>query len=194
TALWIASVAVPSPARYAMWAAGLVIDAAATVSDRPDGRLPLNVGHLRERLELLVLIVLGESVVRLVSAARERSGAVWLAVALAASFSVTAVLWWFWLRALAVPTAHVSGPGYLLLNLPLVLGIAAASAGLHIAILAAHDGGTIHTPARIALYGGVALFLLAAACLPASGISPYERSVRLGAAAASAGLLVLRPP
>ena len=92
-----------------------------------------------------MLIVLGESVARLISAATERPWSVTLAVILAAAVLTLAGLWWAWLTS-ADPGALDGMPTiarFTALNLPLVAGIAAASAGLHIAILAAHSGGTI---------------------------------------------------
>ena len=77
------------------------------------------------------------------------------------------------------------------LNLPVVAGIAAASAGLHIAILAAHSGGTIGIGPRAALYGGVGVYLMATALLPSDKLSRARRLVRLATALAAMALVVM---
>ena len=191
--LWAASLAVPSPIRPALWAAALAIEVAGPVAAaRAHVSLPLNPIHLTERLEVFVLIVLGESVLRLVDAATRRAWTPQLTVVLTAAFATIASLWWISLRGTdEAPIA--GGPtlgnlAYRLLYLPVVLSIAAASAGLHIAILAA-TGGTIGTPARVALYGGTGVFLLAAAALPVGRAGRPARLVRFGAAVASFALV-----
>jgi hypothetical protein len=77
------------------------------------------------------------------------------------------------------------------LNLPLVAGIAAASAGLHLAILAADGANTIAAGPRAALYGGVSIFLLASAVLPSKKLSRTARVTRLVTAAAAMGLVFM---
>lgn len=191
--LWAGSLAAPAAIRPALWAAALAIEVAGPLlATRAHVSLPLNPIHLTERLEIFVLIVLGESVTRLVDAACHRAWTLQLAIVLAAAFATIAALWWISLRAsdeapIAV-RATAGNLGYQLLCLPVVLSIAAASAGLHIAILAA-SGGTIGASARMALYGGTGVFLLAAAALPVGRAGQRARLVRLGAAFASFGLV-----
>jgi hypothetical protein len=76
-------------------------------------------------------------------------------------------------------------------NLPIVGGIGAASAGLHLAILAAHGGGTIGAGPRAALYGGVSVYLLASAILPSRKLTWQARAARLTTALAAMGLVFM---
>jgi low temperature requirement protein LtrA len=191
--LWAGSLAAPAAIRPAIWAAALAIEVAGPLmAGRAHVSLPLNPTHLTERLEIFVLIVLAESVTRLVSAATQRAWTLQLGIVLAAAFATIVSLWWISLRA--TDEAPIgAGPrvgrlGYQLLCLPVVLSIAAASAGLHIAILAASTG-TIGASARMALYGGTGVFLLAAAALPVTHAGQRARLVRIGAALASFGLV-----
>ena len=157
------------PLRYAVWTAALAVDAAGALGMlSPRRHVPLNPWHLTERFQLFVLIVLGESVARLISAAATRPWSVPLAVVLTAAVVTLATLWWAWIRtsdrqALDRPGAIAA---FAAANLPIVGGIAAASAGLHIAILAADGATTIGIGPRAALYGGVSVCLLASAILP----------------------------
>jgi low temperature requirement protein LtrA len=192
--LWLSSLAVAGSARLGFLAAGLACDAigALALLD-PSRRLPVNPAHLADRFQLFVLIVLGESVTRLISAAAERPWSVQLAVVLTAALLTLAGLWWAWLTA-ADPGALGGMPAvarFTAVNLPIVVAIAGASAGLHIAILAAHSGGTIGAGPRAALYGGVSIYLMATALLPSAKLSRAARLARLATALAAMGLVFM---
>jgi len=193
-ALWLASLAVGGPTRYAFWGAALLTDAAGALAMLTPRRwVPLNSAHLADRFQIFVLIVLGESMARLISAAAARPWSLPLAVVLTAALLTLAALWWAWLtaadrRALDSPAAIAR---FTALNLPLVAGIAAASAGLHIAILAADGASTIAAGPRAALYGGVSIFLLASVLLPSTQMTRPARATRLTTALAAMGLVFM---
>jgi len=192
--LWLASLAVGGPLRFAFWVAALGTDAAGAMAMlRPGQRVPLNTSHLADRFQLFVLIVLGESVARLISAATVRPWSPQLAVVLGAALITLAALWWTWLTAADRKALH--GPhsiaGFTAVNLPIVAGIAAASAGLHTAILAADGATTIAVGPRAALYGGVSLFVLASAVLPSGKLTRTARTARLVTAGAAMGLVFM---
>src|SRR5215813_1880267 len=193
-ALWLASLQVGGSICYAFWGAALLTDAVGALAMlTPGRRVPLNSAHLADRFQLFVLIVLGESMARLISAAALRSWSLPLAVVLTAALITLAALWWAWLtaadrRALDSPAAIAR---FTALNLPVVAGIAAASAGLHIAILAADGASTIAAGPRAALYGGVSVFLLASVLLPSTQMTRPARAARLGTALAAMGLVFM---
>jgi low temperature requirement protein LtrA len=193
-ALWLASLAVGGSARYAFWGVALLVDAVGSLAMlTPRRRLPLNTAHLADRFQIFVLIVLGESMARLISAAAARPWSLPLAVVLAAALITLAALWWSWLTAadrsaLDSPTAIAR---FTALNLPLVAGIAAGSAGLHIAILAADGASTIGVGPRAALYGGVSVCLLASVVLPSTKMTRSARAIRLVTAFGAMGLVFM---
>src|SRR5271165_1987904 len=192
--LWLASLAVGGPLRFAFWVAALGTDAAGAMAMlRPGQRVPLNTSHLADRFQLFVLIVLGESVARLISAATIRPWSPQLVVVLGAALITLAALWWSWLTV--ADQVALDGPSYIAgftaVNLPIVAGIAAASAGLHTAILAADGASTIAVGPRAALYGGVSLFMLASAILPSRKLTRSARTVRLATAGAALGLVFM---
>ena len=193
-ALWLASLAVGGAVRYVFWGTALVVDAAGSLAMlAPRRQVPLNTAHLADRFQIFVLIVLGESMARLISAAAVRPWSLPLAVVLAAALITLAALWWAWLTT-ADRGALDSQPAiarFTALNLPIVAGIAAASAGLHIAILAADGGSAIPAGPRAALYGGVSVCLLASAVLPSTKVSRPTRVARLAAALAAMGLVFM---
>jgi low temperature requirement protein LtrA len=192
--LWLAALPVGGPLRFAIWTAALVADAIGGLGMLASGRyVPLNAWHLSERFQLFVLIVLGESVARLISAAASPPWSAPLAVVLTAAVVTLAALWWAWIRsadhrALDSPQAIAI---FAAANLPIVGGIAAASAGLHLAILAADGANTIGIGPRAALYGGVSVCLLASACLPSSKLTRRARTVRLATSATAMGLVFM---
>jgi low temperature requirement protein LtrA len=192
--LWLASLAVDGSARYAFWGVALIADAVGSLAMlTPRRRLPLNSAHLADRFQIFVLIVLGESMARLISAAAARPWSLPLAVVLTAALTTLAALWWAWLTAadrgaLESPTAIAR---FTALNLPLVAGIAAGSAGLHLAILAADGASTIAAGPRAALYGGVSVCLLASVLLPSSKMTATARAIRLATALAAMGLVFM---
>jgi low temperature requirement protein LtrA len=192
--LWLGSLAVAGPARYAFWASGLIFDAVGALAMMsPRRRVPLNTWHLADRFQIFVLIVLGESVARLISAAAERAWSLQLGVVLCAALLTLAALWWSWLTA--ADRKALDGPrpiaGFTALNLPIVAGIAAGSAGLHIAILAADGASTIGIGPRAALYGGVSVSMLASAWLPSRKLSRVARLTRVLTALAALGLVFM---
>jgi low temperature requirement protein LtrA len=193
-ALWLASLAVGGTMRYAVWGVALIVDAVGSLAMlTPRRRLPLNTAHLADRFQIFVLIVLGESMARLISAAAARPWSLSLAVVLTAALITLAALWWGWLSA--ADRSALDSPAaiarFTALNLPLVAGIAAASAGLHIAILAADGAGTIAVGPRAALYGGVSVCLLASVLLPSRKMSAPGRAVRLATALAAMSLVFM---
>ena len=193
-ALWLCSLAVPGALRYAIWGAALLTDAVGALAMlTPSRRVPVNPWHLADRFQIFVLIVLGESVARLISAAADRPWSIPLAVVLAAALLTLAAVWWAWLStadrdALGTPQAIAR---FTAVNLPIVGGIGAASAGLHLAILAAHGGGTIGAGPRAALYGGVSVYLLATAVLPSSAMTRRIRALRVATSMAAMGLVFM---
>jgi low temperature requirement protein LtrA len=159
----------------------------------PRRRLPLNSAHLADRFQIFVLIVLGESMARLISAAAARPWSLQLAVVLTASLITLAALWWSWLTG--ADRSAIDSPAaiarFTALNLPLVAGIATGSAGLHIAILAADGASTIGVGPRAALYGGVSVCLLASVLLPSAKMTRSARAIRLATALAAMGLVFM---
>lgn len=183
--LWAASLAAPAPARYVLWAAGVLVDAVApllvTVSR---AQVPLHPEHLPERFALFVILVLGESVAGI---AHGVSGASWtgrsVAVA-AACFVLTAALWWSYFDLAGAAAKHLlneaggsaGGPAhdvYVYGQLPLCLALAAVGAGVQTIIRDSPGVATAGT--RAVLAGGVALYL-ASISLTNAGMSQRGRT------------------
>lgn len=165
--------------RVWLWVLAVAIDYAGPAwltRERLRGLQRVAVAHFSERYGLFVIICLGESIVSVGAAAlgggarpaRALSGE----LVLAASFAlvITMGLWWAYFEGPAEAvqrrlSAHrdpvlAAADGYSYLHLPIVAGIVGFAVSARV-MLRGDVGATLAGPARLALCGGVALFLLA---------------------------------
>lgn len=95
--LWIASIVVPEPGRYGLWAAALAVDLATPwVMRREQARVPFDVSHLPERFGLFTILILGESIVATVTGL---SHVEWSSVSIFAAVMalvVATAMWWLY--------------------------------------------------------------------------------------------------
>ena len=163
--LFISSVLVDPPLRFAFWAAGLLLDLVTPATTlAAQAKLPrFNTSKLPERFGLLVLIVLGESVVGVVSGVAEGGEFSHLTagrgvLGLAVGFG----LWWVYFDNVArrPPRAGVLRAfSWSYLHLPLVMGIAATGASIT-NVLAQHEA-LVPPPVAAVMAGSVGCSLLA---------------------------------
>lgn len=145
-ALWLVSVFVPEPYRYALWAIGLLIDGYTPYRlRRIQAKVPLDVAHLPERFGLFTILVLGESIAATVAGLGHEGWVVGPAVTAVLSVVVAAGLWWVYFDNLDgtvvrrraeqktawKPTVWIYG------HLPLAIGLMATAIGLESAVIGA---------------------------------------------------------
>ena len=200
-ALWLASVAVPPPERWLVWAVALLVDVGIPVaSDRRRGLLPVDVHHLPDRFAAFVIIVLGESLITTATLAVDGRPLTGRRITLlAASFLLAAALWWgyfdrgAWQRRYRQLAGDNSGRlanivcAYL--HFPLVAGITLAAAGMELS--AGRAGRAIGSPAAVSLTAGIALYLAALSTMTAVLHVPRGESLSRWRAALIAALGVL---
>ena len=176
--------------RVALWAVAAAIDYAGPAwltRERLRGLQQVAVAHFAERYGLFVIICLGESIVAVGFGAGARHLGAELVGAAALALLVTIGLWWTYfdrasargeqsLRAHDDPVL-AAADAYSYLHLPIVAGIIVFAVGARAAV--AGETGALPDGARLALYGGVALYLLAHAAF----------TLRLGGARSVAKLL-----
>jgi low temperature requirement protein LtrA len=156
--------------QYALWIAALVADFGGPAIFGADGWTLVPV-HFAERHGLIIILALGESVVALGAGAHvdlnaEVYSAAVLGVALAAA------LWWIYFDVVALITAQrlehaaagrerneLARDSYSYLHFPMVAGIVLAAFGLEEAL--PHLDDHLHVVPAFALFGGVAIYLLA---------------------------------
>ncbi|WP_017241920.1 low temperature requirement protein A [Streptomyces sp. SS] len=141
--LWAGSAAVPAPWRYGMWAALLLAEMVLLLTARGRG-IPgrVHTGHLVERVGLFVIIVLGESVLALITST-DHTWTARAGVVAVLGFVLLATLWWSYFDFASTAAERVMG-----------------TAGTREAYLLARDvGGFLHffvTAAVISMAAGLA--------------------------------------
>ena len=173
--IWLSSLLVPAPWRYAVWAIGLAVELlgpilAVMTLDNP--RITFHPRHIAERYGLFTLIVLGESVLAVASGTAGTDWAPEAVLTAAVGFVAAACIWWLYFD-------HVGSSGIELGPRPafywgyghfaVYAGIAAFGVGVLLAIESAAPEYALAAGAapegyglgaRTVLAGGVILFLL----------------------------------
>jgi low temperature requirement protein LtrA len=198
-AIWLASLAVDPPVRYVMWGIALVLDLSLPpLATRIHRRVPTSGRHVPERWALFTMIVIGESVV---AVALGTSGTDWRldsVVAAILGFAVVAATWWLYFdrqASVVLRGATSTVVIYSYAHLPLLMGLAAMSAGVALLIDGAADDH-LGTGASVALVGGIVLFLLSLVATRSVTVGGPRRlgiSLKLGTAAILLGLLAAEP-
>jgi low temperature requirement protein LtrA len=198
--LWVVSIAVPEPARFAVWGVAVVVDVVLPQLAGRSGRLlPVDRSHLAERCAAFVIIVIGEATVETITLGAEHPFTPARIAILVASWALTVALWWgffdqgSWRRRYEALESERSGQvaaticSYL--HFPVVVGIAGAAAGMQLAV--EESGPEIGFPAAAAISIGCILYLLGLNAMTwVLRISRNESLARVRLVAA-AGLLLL---
>jgi len=193
-ALWLGALLLPAPERYGLWALAVLVELLTPfVRRRTVARAPIDAAHLGERFGLFTIIVIGEIVVAVgagLTASDLDTASGLLAIA---TFAIAACLWWSYfelvgataaVRSFAIHMLYVFG------HLPLVVGLTAVGAGTLLAIEHATDPA-LDLATRVALCGGVALFLLATAVIKIAATGAHRHSPRSRLAAAVSALALI---
>jgi low temperature requirement protein LtrA len=183
--LWGASLVVPRPVGFALWAAAVLVEALVPlVATRGPSDVPLHVEHLPERFALFVILVLGESIA---GVAHGLHDAAWAAPALPVavlSFVVAAALWWSYFDLAGARAKRLlneaggekqvgSHDVYVFGQLPLTFALASVGAGIELAVVQS-GAGEVPAGTRLLIAGGVALYLVSVS-LTDSGMSRHPR-------------------
>jgi low temperature requirement protein LtrA len=169
-ALWLVSLFVPPAFRLATWIVAMVVLMLTPVLAAR--RMPVedfDAGHIAERYGSFALIVLGESVVSVAAGATATGWNAGAVFAAACGFGVAACVWWVYfdfIKASALSRrdlvpAFVWGYSHLFI----FGGIAAAAAGVQLAVMAAASVQPIVSMGRAILDGGTVAYLLAIAAI-----------------------------
>ncbi|HLM63849.1 MAG TPA: low temperature requirement protein A [Acidimicrobiales bacterium] len=192
--LWLGGAVAGDAARWALWLAALGLDLAGPLARYwlPGwGRTPLreweiDPGHFSERFQLLVIIVLGESIVLTGSATSGSALDTPVGVALALSFLSSTALWWLYFGQVAGSAVRritadelpgqVGRDAYTYLHFPIVAGVLLAAVGDELVI--AHPGDELGTAGALVTLGGPALYLLGLAVF-AARVGRHQARTRL---------------
>ena len=167
TGLWVVSIFVHSPVRYVLWSLAMLIDLAIPTRAWPALKEhSVVISHLTERFGTFFIIVLGESVVAVVTgvAGFEFTLESWIVAGL--GFVISLCLWWvyFDLADTSVVGRGALGLVFVYGHFPLLAGVAAFGVGTKLAIAEAAQTG-LGAGSRWALAGGIGAFAMSLAVL-----------------------------
>jgi low temperature requirement protein LtrA len=164
-ALWLASIAVPLPERYYLWGLALAAELALPVLGWATlGPARIHAPHITERYGLFFIIVLGESIIAVVTGTGGVEFDFETSLVAAASFVCAVCVWWIYfdLADTSVIGRGMLGLIYMYGHFVLLAGVAGLGVGAKLAIKDAHYD-SLPAGVRAALCGGVAAYLLALA-------------------------------
>ncbi len=182
--IFLGSLLVPAPGRYYLWTLALIIDLMVPMTTlQHQKKLPqFSTSRLPERFGLFTIIVLGESIVGVVTGLANNHHLTW-EVALVGLFGMVVAfgLWWLYFdgvshRAPKPGIQKALARNYL--HLPLVLGITAIGAG--VLQLVGHADHGVPGPVRWLLCGATASVLVCLGLLSLVVVSgmPTERRAK----------------
>ena len=193
TSLWLLSIAVSEPYRYAVWAIAMMIELAVPIfGSRLLAGTPVHPSHLPERFGLCTLIVLGESVVSVAGTADTH----WQLASTTAAiggFGIAACLWWLYFNFLensvvirGIRSVHIYNYGHL----PILIGLVLVAVGTQHAIVEATEKA-LPTATRWALCGGVGLYLLAISFIWVTACRRRVTWIFVGSVGVALGLAIM---
>jgi low temperature requirement protein LtrA len=190
--LWAVSIFVPDPAAYVLWAVAVLIEVATPLAaERRVGPVPLHASHIEERFALFTIIVLGESVVSVAAGIATVDFGFANSTVAVAAFVLAAALAWVYFDGLG----GESGGGrrlWVYAHFLVFLGLGAVAPGTLLAIEAAQDDA-LPAGARVALCGGVAVYLFALAVVasPTGRARPVRRQIKARCLAGTGAVAIL---
>lgn len=188
--LLVGAAFIDGPVQYALWILAIMIDFGGPAFFGAEG-WTLVPAHFAERHNLVIILALGESIVSFgVGAEVTLTAEVYVAAVL--GLAVAAALWWIYFDVVALVTERrlvlaeqgrarneLARDSYSFLHFPMVAGIVLTALGLEEAL--PHLQAPLHVEIAFALFGGVAIYLLAHVALRRRNARTISRT-RLGAA------------
>jgi len=160
---WIASLFVDAPARYVLWGIGFLVELTTPLfNSRAIARTPFDISHIPERFGLFTIIVLGESLLAVITGVADTHWHPASAAAATLCFAIAVAIWWIYFDFVeANPIRQGGGMGqiYLYCHFPIAMAIVMMGVGTHHAIVEAGES-SLHASTRWLICGGIALFLM----------------------------------
>jgi low temperature requirement protein LtrA len=171
--IWLISAVVPVPARFVLWAAGMVVDFGTPLlpgTRRLQAQIPPDTHHLPERFGLFTLIVLGEAFSKVIANASGIELRFSNALSGALALVVAVSLWWIYfdnVKGSVVRRTQFAGQVWVYTHLPLVAAICAFGVAAKKVVLLEPGLGLAHAT-RLLVSASVGIALLAIALLDLS--------------------------
>src|SRR6185295_15671560 len=207
TALLLVASQLEGTAQMLVWVAVLVADYLGTILGGASGWRLNSASHFAERHGLIVIIALGESIVATGSGVSSLPISWPIIVATTVGLALAACIWWAYFDVLAIAAERVlreaegevrtrlARDAYSYLHLPMIAGIVLLALGMeyvleYVGDVTHHDlGDPLATLPLAAMYGGVALYLLAQVAFKYRNWQTFSRPRLI----ATAAILLLIP-
>jgi low temperature requirement protein LtrA len=166
----VAAASTDGALQAALWIAALALDYGGPLVTGVAG-YRVHPAHFAERFSLIIIIALGESIVAIGAGAGDEALTAALGVAAVLALVTSAALWWAYFDVVAALAAQrlaelqgvvrntLARDAFAYLHLPLIAGIELFALGVEEVI--GHVDEPLAAEAQAALFGGVALYLLA---------------------------------
>jgi low temperature requirement protein LtrA len=167
--IWLISAFVPIPeVRFMLWIIGLIIDFATPITaGKLHSQFAPDISHLPERMGLFTLIVLGESIVGIVTGMTEQNWDIYLVTVGSLGLCISFSLWWLYFDSSGRLPIHILKEKgniakyyiWLYIHFPLVVAITAVGVGIR--RLVSSDQNSVLSSADLWLIcGSVAISLI----------------------------------
>lgn len=172
--LWFVSAFVPSPVRFLLWGAGLIIDIATPMifTRQLSAKFAPHTYHLPERFGTFTIIVLGIAILGFVDGIAEHNWSVLSISDAALGLAIAFSLWWIYfdvidgsvIRALRRDRRIGIYTIWLYIHFPLVVGFTAFGVSLEHIVLS-NQQSVLSLPEALLMYGSISLCLFSLAIL-----------------------------
>ncbi|WP_423363603.1 low temperature requirement protein A [Mycoplasma sp. P36-A1] len=146
-AIALISLLFPSPYRYYIMYVGMFIDIVKPLTKKAHlNKVPVNLGHLLERVGLLVMIAFGEAIVSIVTLLSEHTSEVNYLIYSLVAFLMLVVLWsGYFMKADVITDKRIQSDGQVIVygNLILVVSIMIIAAAIDMGSLTVLEEGTL---------------------------------------------------
>ena len=178
--LWLSGAGVEGDARLTLWTLALVVDLGAPMvsfwlpglGSTPQSEWDLRGGHLAERMQLVLLIALGESILIIGTGFSELPAGATTTAAFIVAFLGSVALWWIYFGRHAEEGAHrveearddatrLARTAYAYAHAIMVLGVIVSAVADEEVIL--HPTGDVETGVALVVLGGPAIYLAGSA-------------------------------
>jgi low temperature requirement protein LtrA len=184
--LWFASIIVPEPARFWLWAAALVVDLATPfVMRKKQAAVPLGVSHLPERFGLFTILVLGEAIVAVTVGLSHVSWQPSTTLVGVFGLGAATCLWWINFDNHEGSVVRRRGDRknwrptvWIYSHLPLAIALAMFGVSVELAIISADAGLDYLGADRWLLVGSVALAFAAMAAIQTASVRSDQEQLR----------------
>jgi low temperature requirement protein LtrA len=170
--IWLISAFVPfTEIRFVLWVIGLIVDFATPISTIKLPKFAPHISHLPERMGLFTIIVLGESIISIVTGMTEQVWNVYSVTVSSLGLCISFSLWWLYFDSTGRLPIQILKKGrtflfsiWLFTHFPLVVAITAVGVGIR-RLVSSEQHSVLSTSDLWLICGSVAVSLFSQSVL-----------------------------